>query len=406
MIPGKKYTPEDLLAILWRRRWLLVTPLVVIGFVSAGYALHLPNVYRSDTTILVVPQRVPESYVRSTVTARIEDRLQSISQQILSRTRLERIIEDFNLYPELRRKAFMEEVVAYMRRNITVQLVKGDAFRVSYVSYDPRSAMQVTQQLASLFIGENLKDREVLADATNEFLETQLHEARTRLIQHERKLEAYYRQHPGELPNQLNANLQAMSGAQMQLQAVVDALNRDRDRQRVLDGMAADLAAETSSPSVTIPTSLPNTTQATVEQPDAPGLRNEEQLYAARKLLRELELRLKPAHPDVVRVKRAIAELEEKVAADAAEAARLQAERLDSLAEPKIELVSNTDDISRRRRAVRDEQESLVRQIAAKEAEHARLTSVITAYERRVDAVPTRESELIELTRDYSTLQA
>ena len=160
------------------RFWVLLVPFSIVAACTAIYARYLPDVYRSDTLILVVPQRVPESYVRSTVTTRIEDRLQSISQQILSRTRLERIIQDFNLYPEERRVGIMEDVVEKMRRDIAVQVVKGDAFRVGYVGTEPRTVMKVTDRLASLFIEENLRDREVLAEGTNQFLEAQLEDAR------------------------------------------------------------------------------------------------------------------------------------------------------------------------------------------------------------------------------------
>ena len=152
MLPGKVYKPEDFLQILRRRIWLLLVPFAIVSAATAVYSRRLPDVFRSDTLILVVPQRVPESYVRSTVTTRIEDRLQSISQQILSRTRLERIIQDFNLYVEQRRVGIMEDIVEQMRRDIIIQVVKGDAFRVSYTGQDPRTVMKVTDRLSSLFI--------------------------------------------------------------------------------------------------------------------------------------------------------------------------------------------------------------------------------------------------------------
>src|SRR5687767_14595214 len=98
MLPGKKYTPEDILLILRRRYWLLLIPFAIVAAGVAVVARAMPDWYRSETLILVVPQRVPENYVKSTVTTRIEDRLHSISQQILSRTRLERVIQDFDLY--------------------------------------------------------------------------------------------------------------------------------------------------------------------------------------------------------------------------------------------------------------------------------------------------------------------
>jgi len=182
MLPGKVYKPEDVLQILRRRIWLLLVPFSIVSAATATYSRYLPDIFRSETLILVVPQRVPESYVRSTVTTRIEDRLQSISQQILSRTRLERIIQDFNLYVEQRRTGIMEDIVEQMRRDIVIQVVKGDAFRVSYTGQDPRTVMKVTDRLASLFIEENLRDREVLAEGTNQFLEAQLEDSRRRLL--------------------------------------------------------------------------------------------------------------------------------------------------------------------------------------------------------------------------------
>jgi uncharacterized protein involved in exopolysaccharide biosynthesis len=115
MIPGKAYTPEDILRAVIRRRWLILLPFVSVLAGAGYYANSLPNRFRSETLILVVPQRIPESYVRSTVTTRIEDRLRSINEQILSRSKLEPIIREFGLFVDERRKAPMEDVVARMR---------------------------------------------------------------------------------------------------------------------------------------------------------------------------------------------------------------------------------------------------------------------------------------------------
>jgi capsular polysaccharide biosynthesis protein len=160
VIPGKQYSPDVLLRMARRRKWLITLPALAVAVAVVVVVHFLPNRYRSDTLILVVPQRVPESYVRSTVTTKIEDRLQSISQQIMSRTRLERIIQDFNLYAEQRKTSIMEDVVERMRLDISLDVVKGDAFRVSFTSDSARTAMLVTERLASLFIDESLKDRE------------------------------------------------------------------------------------------------------------------------------------------------------------------------------------------------------------------------------------------------------
>ena len=222
MIPGKRYTAETVFKIASRRKWLILVPAVVVAAAGLAWIQHLPNVYRANTLIIVVPQRVPESYVRSTVTTRIEDRLQSISQQILSRTRLEKVVQDFNLYPERRQAEVMEDIVDRMRQDISIDIVKGDAFRVSYSAAQPVTAMKVTERLASLFIDESLRDREALAEGTNSFLEAQLDEARRKLVENEKSLEEYQNKYNGELPTQLQANLQGLHNTEMQLQALVN----------------------------------------------------------------------------------------------------------------------------------------------------------------------------------------
>jgi len=313
MLPGKKYTPEDVLQILRRRIWLLLVPLSVISASTAVAVRQLPDSYRSETLILVVPQRVPESYVRPTVTTRIEDRLHSIQQQILSRTRLERIIQDFDLYAAERRTGIMEDIVERMRRDIKVEVVKGDAFHVAFVGREPRTVMRVTDRLASLFIEENLRDREMLAAGTNQFLEAQLDDARRRLMEQEKKLEEYRRTYSGQLPTQLDSNLQAIQNTQMQIHSVVETISRDRDRRQILERQLEDL-----------------TDAATVEDPPpgpAPGSdpggagvvvgTAAQQLVAARATYKALQQRFKPGHPDLKLLERRIGELERLAEADA-----------------------------------------------------------------------------------------
>src|SRR5512135_2186918 len=123
MQPTKRYTPEDYLRIAWRWKWALVLiPLVTLTLTSV-VAKRLPDRYRSETLILVVPQQVPTDYVKATVTANMQDRLTSIGDQILSRTRLERIVNEFSLYPQLRQRRPMEDAIAQMRSDITVEVV-------------------------------------------------------------------------------------------------------------------------------------------------------------------------------------------------------------------------------------------------------------------------------------------
>src|SRR5205085_279971 len=145
------------------------------------------------------------------------------------------------LYADERKTGIMEDIVEEMRRDIDVQIVKGDAFRVSFEADDARTAMKVTERLASLFIEENLRDREVLAEGTNQFLEAQLEDARRRLVETEHKVEEYKKQYDGQLPEQREANMQGLHNVEMQVQALTESLNRDRDRRLAIERLIADL---------------------------------------------------------------------------------------------------------------------------------------------------------------------
>jgi polysaccharide chain length determinant protein (PEP-CTERM system associated) len=394
VIPGKTYTPEDFLDIARRRKWLIIVPFVVVSSLAAVQSRMTPNQYRSETVILVVPQRIDERIVRSIVPGRIEDRLQSIAQQIISRTYLERVILDFNLYPDARKTGVMEDIVERMRQNdIKVEPVKGDAFKIAYVSGDPQKAMQVADRLASLFIEANRHDREVLADGTNQFLESQLDDARRRLAEHEKKVEEYRQRYSGQLPTQVDSNLQVIQNTQLQVQALVESMDRDRDRRLILQRSIADL----STPEAAIETASGSAAASSFEATVADALGE------ARRKLQDLQSRLTDAHPDVIRAKRTVRELEAKAAA---EASSLPAPDTAAPAAPVARMSAAELLRLSKLRNLQTEMTNLDRQIAQKEGEERRLRGVMAGYQARVEAAPTRESELIELTRDYTTLQS
>jgi polysaccharide chain length determinant protein (PEP-CTERM system associated) len=385
VLPGKKYSPDEILRIVLRRKWLIVLPLVV-GVVGSMFAARrVPQLYRSETLIMVIPQRIPDSIVKSTVTAKVEDRLPSISEQILSRSRLERIITDFDLYQAERRRQVMEDVVVRMRADIKgPTLVGKEAFRLSYVSGDAKTAQKVTERLASLYIDENRRDRENQAEDTNQFLESQLAGAKLRLLDYEKKLEEYQRQYSGQLPDQLTANLQAISNAQMQLQQVSESLNRARERRLLVERQLADaqsLPAGSVLPDATSPAGPPTTSQ---------------QLQAARARLEAFKLQYTPDHPDVRALERTIRDLESR----AAEESRRPPQQNSTAALSPVEAA--------RQKRIRDltaDLDVIDHQIAANVAEEANLKKTIGGYQAKVDAVPTRRAELVELTRDYATVQ-
>ena len=392
MLPGKKYTPEDVLKILWHRKWLLVVPFVVATVCTYAVARRLPEVYRSETLIQVTPQRIPETYVRSTVTSRIEDRLGGIQQIILSRSRLERIIQEFNLYPEDRKVMVMEDVVERMRGDITGPRVeRGDAFRVGYMTRDPRLAQRVAEKLGSLFIDENLRDREALAEQTSQFLEGQLEDARRRLLDHEKRLEEYRRAHSGELPSQLQSNLQAMQNLQLQLQTLGEGMSRDRERRLLLERQLADIEAN-DLPAPAAPPA-PATTEG------QPAGSTSEQLDSLIALRQTMLVRLKDTHPDVSAVSRRIRDLEAKLRAEVAS-------RPTTVGEPQPKPASTAERLRENR--MRDLTANLAavdRELAAKQTQEQQVRASIASYQAKVDAAPKRESELVELTRDYTTIQ-
>jgi polysaccharide chain length determinant protein (PEP-CTERM system associated) len=392
MIPGKSYTFEDFLWMGWRRKWLIILPFLLVCAVTVTWVHRLPNLYRSETVILVVPQRVPDTYVRSTVTSRIEDRLQSISPEILSRTRLEKIIQELDLYPEQRKTLTMEEVVEIMRLGIKADPIKETAFQVSYVSNDPVKAMEVTKRLASMFIEENLRDRETIAEGTNQFLESQLQDARLRLVEQEKQLAEYRKRHAGELPSQVDSNLQSIQNAQMQLQALGESISRDRDRLTIVEGLITDASvANTSQMSA-------QSISIAVVDPFASVGSIADRLHAARTSLTSLQTRLTSEHPDIIRLKRLIRDLES--AAEVETRRHVQADVTAHQPLTAAEVVKRG-----RLREMQGELKTLRQRINHDEVEQQRLRHVIATYERRVEAAPNRESELSELMRDYETLR-
>jgi polysaccharide chain length determinant protein (PEP-CTERM system associated) len=394
VLPGKTYTPEELVHLAWHRKWLLLVPFLVASVCTYFVARQLPSQYKSQALIQLIPQRIPENYVKSPVTIPIDERLKNIQQVVLSRSRLESIINEFGLYPERRRVMVMEDIVDRMRaEDVEVQIERGDAFRVSFVSGDPRTAQRVAAKLASLFIDENSVDVVRQSEQTSQFLDTKLEDAKRRLIEQEKKLEEYKRTHAGELPSQAQANLQAVQAAQMQLQALSEALNRDRDRRNLLERQLSDVESTPISAPVV-------TTSGSAAGEPLVGRTTAQELETANAYLAALQVRYKADHPDVLTAKRRIRELEAKLSAE-------NEGRPATPAEPAIKPRSPGEILRQNRlRDLRADLQSLDAQIENKHAEERRLQGVIASYQAKVAAVPARESELVELNRDYATLSS
>jgi len=386
--PARTHTPGDVVTLIVHHRWLVLVPFA-FGLAAAPLlARLLPERYRSEALILVVPQRVPDNYVKPTVSQKVEERLPAITDQILSRSRLEKIIQDMDLYKAERATQVMEDVVQLMRKDVTTSPVgkEVDTFRVSYVSDHAETARKVTERLASLYIEQNLKDRESQAENTSQFLDTQLEEAKRHLVEQEKRLEAYRRSHAGQLPTQLQGNLQAIQNANMQLQALSESTNRAQERRLLIERQIADTQAVPLPPAPTLVSA------------DTPGPTTAaQQLDAARARLAGLLQRYTADHPEVVTLQRTIADL----------ADRVEGETKVSVTQPAAEKPMTPAEAEKKKRILDLQAELAVvdHLLTANHGEEARLKESIAAYQAKVDILPTRESELVGLTRDYGTLQ-
>ncbi len=389
MLPGKVLGPADMLGILRRRAWLIAIPPVVGLFAALIYSSTIPNKYESDMLIAIDAQSVPEDFVRSTVTLETSRRVEALQVKVLSRTALQQLIEEFNLYPLEREQESLEEVIAGMRDDIKVVMERTrerqpSAFHIRYQYDDPKIAAEVTQKLGSLFVNQNVSDRGAVASATNSFLESQLEEARTKLEAQEKLLEEFRNQHGHELPTQTQGNVQSLSSAQLQAQSLVESLARDHDRKQMLERLYREASNE---PREAVPSAGPPAAGASIQQ----------RLDAARANLASLEQRYQPDHPDVARARRQVSELESKATGETGPTG--------STGSPAVTL--DAAELARRERlrGMAAEIESLDRQIAFRESEERRVRREIAEYQRRLEAVPRLESTWVKLTRDYDTQQ-
>ena len=247
---------------------------------------------------------MPKDYVTPNITDDLQARLQSITQQILSRTRLLHIIEELNLYADQRGKVNPDELVERMRKDIEIALVFDanhsliTSFNIYFSSHDPHLAQQVTGELTNLFISENLELRQQKSEDTTKFLEQQLETARQNLAEQEEKVRVYKDQHLGELPTQLASNVQILSGLQSQLQSEEDGLNSDRQQNAYLQSMLEQSRT------------LQRTTKSGDGTPVGIPWALDQELDKLRAQLADLSSHYTDRHPDVRKLKDQIAKTE------------------------------------------------------------------------------------------------
>jgi len=378
---------------LFARRWLIIACLVAGWAIGTAVSLVLTPKYRSETVILIEQQKVPEHYVESNVAADLQQRLQTMSEQILSRTRLLSLIGKFNLYGGNEGRRDPDALVDRMRKDIKIEMITPEgrpdqlsAFKVSYSADTPHVAREVTNEITTLFISENLQNREQLSQDTTSFLESQLGEARQSLADQEQRLKQFRTEHLGELPEQLQSNLQILGGLQNQLQAANDGLSQAEQRSLYLRSLLHQYQ-----------------TPRTLSGPDRTGLGPnaaptlQAQLAALRAQLVELEGRYTSRYPDVLRVKQEIAELEAQQAT--AVASRSGGSTDTPVDDATVPAVSGSDTAPVIQ--LSGELTANELQIKNEKAKIRKLEEQIEIYQSRINSIPAREQQAAAVTRDY-----
>ncbi len=370
-----------------RHRWRFLTLFFAGWLLVWGVSWMLPSVYRSGTLILVEQPAVPEKYVVSNIDSDIQQQLNSITQQILSRTRLLTIMDQLNLYAHERKRMSDDAALEKMKRDIEIELVRSDdrklsAFNIYYSGRDPKTAQRATSELANLFITQNLEQRQERSESTTKFLEDQLNQARQNLAAQEARVREFKDKHIGELPSQNAANLQILTGLQNELQAQQDSLSRAKQQNTYLESLLSQyraLGQTGARPGDTVPGGL-----AAIDQ----------ELDRLKAQLTDLTSHYTDKHPDVRKTKEQITKTEtmrEKFVADM----NNRTNRADSTganpAEPKSaaqldlesQLKANRIEIANHEAAIRD------------------LQGKVGQYQARLNMAPVMEQQFADITRDY-----
>jgi polysaccharide chain length determinant protein (PEP-CTERM system associated) len=382
--PRAPITPRDALETLVRRRWLIGGGLFACWLLVWCASWLLPSVYRSETVILIEQQKVPEEYVVANVSVDMQQRMEAMRQQILSRTRLQHIIDQFGLYKEAD-KSNPDEVIEQMRKDVKTELVEApgrrgqlSAFKISFSAPTARLAQQVNAQLTSLLIDQNIEEQSQRAEGTTEFLSTELQSARSHLNEQEDKIKQFKAGNLGQLPSQVETNVHILSGLQEREQSLSQALNRAQEQRLYFESLL--------------------TQYRSVSKDEAKGANSlpaiDEQLGKLKEELADAQAKYTPDHPDVQRLKRLIArterqrdDIQRRLAEGGNDAPAAPTSRDPRTMTPILQFESQL--------------KANQQEIADTKRELAQVEAQIAGYQGRLNNMPIREQQLADLTRDY-----
>lgn len=385
-------TINDYIGIARRRKWLIVTCIVVSMGISVLLCFLLPKSFRSSTTVLVESQKIPESYVKSVVEGPVESRLSAIKQIVMSKTLLSRIAEEFKLFESGMSSLEQESVLAFMRKSMKITMAHtghargGDtieAFSISFAHQDPVTARDVTSRFASLFIEENLRLREQFVEGASDFLEQELRIAQDRLEAQERAISDFKAKYMGELPQQMEANLRSLDRLQLDLNGARDSVQAGSNRLAQLESQVAESVMNSRTESSTQPASQG---QGRSSDPLISRLSELERTLAT------LSSEYRETYPDIVLTREEIEALKSQLAVKYGVAKE----------EVKSGSVKLLDPLLRDLIRQRDEARNV---LEVSRERLRRLLEQVKQIEGRVERAPAREQELMILLRDYDNGQ-
>ncbi len=374
---------DEFISVLHRRKYWILVPAVVLISLGMLLAPLVPRTYKSTTTIMVTTRNVPTVYVKSSGRSDGATRLEEINLQVMKGTGFPEIIEKFNLYPELRKKASMARVIAAMRKDIFIDEVpdasdgRGGvlAFTISYIGRTPQQAQQVTEALAQLFMDENLREGRERSSGAYAFLTSQLNVASQRLSAQQAKIQAFKMSHLDNLPEQAQANMQTISQIQAALQTNEDALTQ-ANQQRVYLQSVLNVKQNGDQGVSTLPSATPLQIELGQKQQE----------------LRADLLKYTPEHPDVIRLKHDIAALKVQI-----ENAPKATSAVALAATPQLTGPSMNDQL-------RSQLIALNSDIKTREARQRQLQDRLTQLQGSVGGVPAVQTEFAALNSEYEEM--
>jgi succinoglycan biosynthesis transport protein ExoP len=387
----------DYWIIVRRRFWWISLPLFILWLAVWAVSWYLPASYQSEALILVEQQKVPESYVASNVTVNLQDRLQSMTQQILSRTRLQTTIDRFHLYPAKKNgRSFSQSTdpIELMRQDIKIELVRSPehageltAFKIQYSAGTRELAQQVNEELTSLFIDENLKEQQQQSESTTAFLSTQLSDARTRLEEQEAKVQTFKAGHFGDLPSQMQSNVQILSGLQAQLLTTQRDLDIAKQQKLYLESQLQQYESQRAKGT---------NSDAPLASPDS----LETKLADLRLQLAEVRSKYTDKYPDAIALQEKISETEKlKKRSEDELAASQKASKEKAVANQGTDAPASNPSPT----IMQIQSQLKVNQLETENLQKQEMDvkTQISSYQARLNLTPRTEQELAEVSRGY-----